>query len=131
MSKIPENYYYTTTHEWARLEEDNSYTIGVTEHAQYMLGEIVFVDLPPEDLQINAGEASALVESSKAAADIYAPISGVIVEVNETLESTPNLINQDPYDRGWLFRITPLEREEITKLMDAKAYESLLKLEAN
>jgi glycine cleavage system H protein len=131
MSKIPENLKYTTTHEWVRKEEDGSVTIGVTDHAQCMLGDLVFVELPEDDIELESGQECSVLESVKAAADIYSPISGVVTEVNEGLNSTPEVVNQSPYDGGWLFKLMPVSEKEFDKLLDAKAYEACVKAEAH
>lgn len=131
MSKIPKELLYTATHEWLRKEDDGSVTIGVTDHAQYMLGDLVFVDLPEEDLEITRGEECCVLESVKAAADVYAPISGTITEVNFELGNVPEAINKAPYSDGWLFRIIPADKEELKDLLDAQHYADCVKAEAH
>lgn len=108
MSNIPEKLQYTKTHEWIRKDED-SFVVGITDHAQTMLGDLVYVELPEAESSFDSGQECAVVESVKAAADIYCPFTGEIVEVNNAVIENPQLINQDPYGRGWLFRVRPVE----------------------
>lgn len=131
MSEIPNNLLYTPTHEWIRKEEDGSITIGVTDHAQYMLGDLVFVELPEDDVEIARGEECCVLESVKAAADVYAPVSGTITEVNIDLSGSPEAVNKSPYDQGWLFRMMPSDTEEFKSLLDAKHYADCVKAEAH
>src|SRR5690349_18765847 len=104
MTSLPSNLNYTTTHEWVRVE-NNVATVGITEHAQSLLGDLVFVDLPELKKPLAIGDEAAVVESVKAAADVYSPIDGEVVEVNSDLNDKPELINQDPYNKGWLFKV--------------------------
>jgi glycine cleavage system H protein len=122
MSNIPKELKYSNTHEWARTEEDGTITIGITDHAQELLGDVVFLEFPEVDSEVNAGDEAGVVESVKAASDIYAPISGTVIAVNDALEQSPGLINSDPYGEGWLFRIEPAEKQELNKLLTADAY---------
>jgi glycine cleavage system H protein len=122
MNNIPTELKYTTTHEWARLETDGNVTVGITEHAQALLGDIVFVELPECDSEVSAGNEAGVVESVKAASDIYAPINGTIIAINEALANAPDLVNTEPYVNGWLFRIQPLNIEELGELLDADSY---------
>lgn len=122
MSNVPQELKYATSHEWVRKELDGSFTVGITEHAQELLGDMVFVELPEVDAEVDAGEDVAVAESVKAASDIYAPITGEIVEINEDLEESPELVNSDPYGDGWLFRIRPTDTSELENLLDAEAY---------
>ena len=122
MSNLPADLKYTTSHEWIRSNSDGSVTIGITDHAQELLGDLVFVELPEEGSVLSAGEQCAVVESVKAASDVYAPIDGEIIAVNAALEDEPELVNSDPFDGGWLFRIQPAEPEQLAKLFDADAY---------
>ena len=119
----PDNLKYAASHEWARLEADGSVTIGITDHAQEALGDIVFLELPAVGRVVKAGEECAVVESVKAASDVYSPLDGVIVEVNEALADNPELINQDPYGEGWIFRIKTAST--LDALLDAAAYEAV------
>lgn len=122
MSNVPTNLKYTETHEWVRADGDGVYSIGITEHAQGLLGDMVFVDLPVPGNEVSPGDECAVAESVKAASDIYAPIGGTIVEVNNELSDSPELINSSPYDEGWLFRIHASDESDLEKLLDAEAY---------
>ncbi|MDT8410326.1 MAG: glycine cleavage system protein GcvH [Wenzhouxiangellaceae bacterium] len=122
MSDIPSELRYAETHEWAEQLEDGLVRVGVSDHAQEQLGDLVFIELPEEGAGITRGEACAVVESVKAASDIYAPISGEVVSVNETLADSPEIVNADPYGDGWLFTMRPTDEKEIEELMDAEAY---------
>lgn len=127
---IPKECRYTREHEWARLE-DGIVTIGVTDYAQEKLGEIVYVELPDENDEVRKDESFGVVESTKNASDVMAPISGKVVETNGTLEENPELINNDPYDEGWIIRIQPEDVAELDELMSADEYrEYLEKLES-
>ncbi|ANS87982.1 Glycine cleavage system H protein [Vibrio scophthalmi] len=113
---------FTDSHEWVRDNGDGTVTIGISEHAQEMLGDVVFVDLPEVEAEIDAGENFSLVESVKAASDIYAPVSGEIIEVNEELEDSPELINEEPYEGGWIVKVKLSDPEELNDLKDADEY---------
>ncbi len=126
MSEVPSELKYTSEHEWVRREEDGSMTIGITEHAQSALGELVFVEIPEVGSQVAAGDACAVVESVKAASDVYAPIGGEILAGNDALADAPEKVNEDPYTDGWLFRLRPDDDKDLDELMDAEAYEALL-----
>ena len=126
MSNIPEDLKYTATHEWVRLNDDGTVSVGITEHAQELLGDIVFVETPEIDAEFAAEEACCVVESVKAASDMYMPISGEIVDTNGALAETPEMINNSPYDDGWIFKIKPTHEDEIEGLMDAQTYEDSL-----
>lgn len=117
---------YTETHEWIETE-GNTGVIGITNHAQKQLGDIVYIELPKVGRQIKAGEEVAVLESTKAAADVYSPISGTILEVNEALKNQPELINQDSEKSGWLYKIQVSDPSEIEKLLDKSSYELLIK----
>ncbi len=119
--KIPKDLYYAETHEWVRVDDGFAY-IGITDYAQDSLGEIVFVDLPEEDDQITQGTEFAAIESVKAASDLNAPLSGVIVTVNEELEDNPELLNEDPYE-NWIIKIEIEDETELNKLLNAEEYE--------
>ena len=121
MSDVPSELKYTKSHEWLRVEEDGLITVGISDHAQELLGDLVFVELPETGTEFVAGDECCVVESVKAASDVYMPISGEIVEVNEALVDEPEIINSSPYDSGWLFKVQP-SAEEIKELMDADAY---------
>jgi len=116
---------FTKDHEWIRLEGDVA-TVGITDHAQNALGDVVFVDLPEPGRVVAAGEACAVVESVKAASDVYAPIAGKIIEVNAALSDDPGLVNREPSEGGWFFRIEPADAGEIAALMDEGAYHSFV-----
>ncbi|WP_046005554.1 glycine cleavage system protein GcvH [Pseudoalteromonas rubra] len=122
MSNIPSELKYATSHEWVRAEGDGTYTVGITEHAQELLGDMVFVDLPDVGDEVDAGEDCAVAESVKAASDIYAPIGGEIVAINEELEDSPESVNNDPYGDGWLFRVKASDESELENLLDAEGY---------
>ena len=122
MSNLPTELRYAASHEWARLEEDGSVVVGITDHAQDALGDVVFVELPEVGANVAMGSECSVVESVKAASDIYAPISGEILEVNEALEDAPETINTDPYGDGWMFRLRPDNEEQLNDLLDADGY---------
>ncbi|EOY3075174.1 glycine cleavage system protein GcvH [Vibrio hepatarius] len=113
---------FADSHEWVRDNGDGTVTIGISEHAQEMLGDVVFVDLPEVEDEIEAGDSFSLVESVKAASDIYAPISGEIVEINEELEDSPELINEEPYEGGWIAKVKMSDPSELGNLKDAEEY---------
>jgi glycine cleavage system H protein len=118
---VPDDFLYTETHEWLKREGDNV-RVGITDHAQSELTDVVYVELPKIDRQANAKEAIAVVESVKAASDIYAPVKGAIVEVNKALEADPGLINREPYGQGWIFVLKVDNADELKQLKDAAAY---------
>ena len=122
MSNIPSHLKYTESHEWVSAEGNGNARIGITDHAQEALGDLVFVELPVVGDEIGQGDPCAVVESVKAASDIYVPVSGLVVAINEDLESNPALINADPYGDGWLFELELLDAEELDGLKDAEAY---------
>ena len=122
MSEIPGDLHYTDTHEWLRQLDDGTLELGVTEHAQQALGDLVFVELPEEGAELSAGEGCVVVESTKAASDVYSPVDGEVVAVNEALTEHPENVNEDPYGEGWLVRIRPADGEMPANLMDADAY---------
>ncbi len=124
MSNIPSELRYASTHEWVRPEGDGVFTVGISEHAQDLLGDMVFVELPDVGDQVSAGDDIAVAESVKAASDVYAPISGEIVEVNESLEDSPEQVNADPYGDGWMFKIKADDPSEVDALLDAEGYEN-------
>jgi len=126
MSDVPEDLRYTRTHEWVRADEDGLYTIGITDHAQEQLGDLVFVELPEIGRHCEADEACMVVESVKAASDVYSPVAGEVVEVNEALADSPELVNKDPYGEGWMIRIRPDDPKALEGLMDAEAYRALI-----
>jgi len=123
MSHIPTELKYTKSHEWVRANEDGTITVGITDHAQTQLGDMVFVEMPEVGRTVTAGEECAVVESVKAASDVFSPVDGEVLKVNEALTETPELINQDPYGEGWLFRLQ--SSDSLDGLLDASAYEAL------
>ncbi|HNX53714.1 MAG TPA: glycine cleavage system protein GcvH [Pontiellaceae bacterium] len=118
---VPNDLYYAKTHEWLRID-DNMATVGITDFAQNQLSDITFVELPDVGREVEAGDEVAVVESVKAASDIYAPVAGTIVEVNVNLEDSPDMINASPYDAGWLFKIEVRKEEDVDNLMSAEEY---------
>ncbi len=122
---IPADLRYAKTHEWARLADDGLVSVGITDHAQDLLGDIVFLDLPPPGRKTAAGQECAVVESVKAAADIYAPVGGEVVATNQVVQDQPEQVNKDPY-AAWLFKIKPDDANQLAKLMDAEGYQRLL-----
>lgn len=129
MSKFPDDLKYTSSHEWVRYEEDGAVTVGISDHAQDALGDIVFIELPESDTQVSARNEVAVVESVKAASDIYAPVSGNVVAINDKLLETPEIVNTDPYGEGWFFKIVPIDENELEELLDADAYKELCEQE--
>ena len=121
MSDVPAELKYLSTHEWV-LIEDNIATVGVSDHAQELLGDLVYVELPEEGSSVSAGDSVGVIESVKAASDTYAPVTGEIVEVNGELEDSPERINHDPYGDGWMYKIQMDDSEEVSDLLDADAY---------
>ena len=124
MSQDPDNLYYAATHEWARLEADGSVTVGITEHAQQALGDVMYVELPLVGAVVLAAGFTGIVESVKAASDIYAPIAGMVLAVNDALADTPEQINEDPYGAGWFYRLQPEDPSQLNVLLDAEGYAS-------
>lgn len=124
MSSIPGDLKYASSHEWARVNGDGTITVGISDHAQSQLGDLVYVEIPEIGAKVNAGSACAVVESVKAAADVYSPVSGEIIAVNEALADTPELINEDPYGEGWLFRLK--SDDGLDALLDASSYEDAI-----
>ncbi len=131
MSEIPAELKFAETHEWARLDEDGLVTVGISDHAQSALGDVVFVELPELDTEVDAGAEAGVVESVKAASDIYAPVSGVVVAVNHQLEESPEIVNQDPYGDGWFFKIQPNDPADLTLLLDAEGYAEVCDADAH
>ena len=121
----PSDLRYATSHEWIRLEGDIA-TVGISDHAQEELTDVVFVELPALGRSVDAGDPTAVVESVKAASDIYAPISGEIIEVNPEVEGDPSLVNTDPYGKGWIFKLKVKDVNHVSKLLDASAYGTLI-----
>jgi glycine cleavage system H protein len=121
MKNIPKHLKFTSTHEWINSDQDDT-TLGITEHAQELLGDMVFVELPAVGTQVNAGDELGVVESVKAASDFYAPLSGVVTAVNQSVNENPALVNSDPYGAGWLVKLKANNPEEISALLDADQY---------
>ena len=121
-TEIPDDVRYAPSHEWARVEDDQV-IVGISDFAQQSLGDVVFVELPQVGDEVSAGNEACVVESVKAAADVYSPISGTVVEVNEALEEEPEMVNQDPFGDGWFFKVQPTDLDELDELLDADAYE--------
>lgn len=130
MSDIPKELRYTKSHEWVRVMEDGHLEVGITDHAQEMMGDMVFVELPEVGSAVNAGEDCAVVESVKAASDVYAPVSGDIVEINDSLSDNPETVNKQPYQDGWMFRMRPADDSEVDGLLDAQTYEEVVEAES-
>lgn len=129
MSNTPNELRYSTSHEWARLEADGTVSIGISDHAQAALGDVVFIELPEVGAQLEAGQGAGVVESVKAASDIYSPISGKVIAINEELADQPELVNSEPYD-SWFFRVNPSNPAELEQLLDAAAYQAACSADA-
>lgn len=124
MSNTPRNLKYTKSHEWVRRESDDTLTVGITDHAQDLMGDLVYVELPEAGRKLAAGKEVAVVESVKAASDVYAPVSGEITASNAALADAPETINKDPYGEGWMFKIRPSNPADLNSLLDAGAYDA-------
>ncbi len=127
---FPNNLKYTASHEWVKTETDGTLTVGITEHAQELLGDMVFVEAPSVGRKLTAKEECAVVESVKAAADVYAPVSGEVISANSALDSTPEQINSDPYG-AWIFKLKPNNATDVSALLDANAYQAVIDSEAH
>jgi glycine cleavage system H protein len=123
MSHTPSELKYASTHEWARLEEDGTVTVGITDHAQDALGDVVFVELPELGANLDAGDEAGVVESGKAASDIYAPVGGEVIEINERLDNEPEVVNADPYNDGWFYKLKPVDAQDLDQLLSAEDYQ--------
>lgn len=130
MKKLPKLLKYTPTHEWVRIEENNIVCVGITAHAQELLGDIVYAELPSTKKNVRKNEEVCVLESVKAAADVYAPLSGVVTEINTALSETPELINSDSYEQGWLFRLQFSDASELEHLLDLATYQQQILVEA-
>ena len=126
MSKIPDDLLYTKEHEWAKTEPGKIVSIGVTDHAQDQLGEIVYVELPELNTEVTKDETFGVIESTKSVSDLYAPISGIVLEVNAIAVDGPEVVNEDPYEEGWLIKIQPSDAAELDELMTADEYETFV-----
>lgn len=122
MNKFPEELKYVTSHEWVSIDDDGIATVGISDHAQDALGDIVFVELPEVGTEVSVKDEVAVVESVKAASDIYSPLSGEIIDINESLLDSPEVVNASPYENGWFYKIKPKHETELDDLMDAEAY---------
>lgn len=122
MSEIRNELKYLSSHEWARVEEDGTVTIGISDHAQESLGDVVYVECPEVGSSVTMGEQAGVVESVKAASDIYSLVSGEVIAINETLEENPEIVNESPYDDGWFFKVKPSELSELEEALDSEAY---------
>ena len=123
MSQTPNELKYASSHEWARLEEDGTVSVGISDHAQEALGDVVFVELPEVGTVLAAGDDAGVVESVKAASDIYAPVGGEVIGINEKLEDEPEMVNNDPYNDGWFFKLRPSDTNELEALLSAGDYQ--------
>jgi len=123
MSQTPSELKYASSHEWARLEEDGTITIGISDHAQDALGDVVFVELPDVGSALAAGDEAGVVESVKAASDIYAPVGGEVIAINEKLEDEPETVNADPFNDGWFFKLQPSDTSELEAMLSAEDYQ--------
>ena len=119
---VPSELKYTKSHEWVRVDDDGIATVGITDHAQELMGDLVFVELPEVGAELGAGAECAVVESVKAASDVYSPVTGEVIEANELLADSPETINQDAYEEGWIYRVRLSDPSELDALMDADAY---------
>jgi len=122
MSEVRSELKYLASHEWARVEEDGTVTVGISDNAQSSLGDVVYVEAPEVGSDVSAGDQAGVVESVKAASDIYSPISGVVIAINEALEDEPETVNSSPYDDGWFFKVQPSNVDELADALDADAY---------
>ena len=123
MSQTPNELKYARSHEWARLEENGTITVGITDHAQEALGDVVFVELPDVGTALAAADDAGVVESVKAASDIYAPVGGEVIEINGLLEDEPEMVNTDPYNEGWFYKLQPSDTSELEALLSAEDYQ--------
>lgn len=125
MSEVRSELKYLSSHEWARVEEDGTVTIGISDHAQEALGDVVYVESPEVGSAVTAGEEAGVVESVKAASDIYSPVSGEVIAINEALEDEPEIVNGSPYDDGWFFKVKPSDLSELDGALDADGYQAI------
>ncbi len=124
--ETPGDLKFAESHEWARLNDDGTITVGISFHAQEQLGDLVFVEAPEVDLVVAAEEALAVVESVKAASDIYAPVAGTVIEINEALADSPEIINDSPFEDGWIFKLQPENKDDLNSMMAAGEYDSMV-----
>jgi len=130
MSNIPKDLKFCKSHEWVKKEDDSHVIVGISMHAQGLLGDLVYVELPEVGKQYSSGEECCVVESVKAASDVYCPLTGTVTEVNTTLEDAPEQVNSEPYDNGWLFKLEVADASELEKLINADEYETMIAEEA-
>lgn len=126
MSEVRSEYKYLSSHEWACLEADGTVTVGITDHAQEALGDVVFVELPEVGSTVTAGQEAGVVESVKAASDIFSPVSGEVIAINEALEDAPETVNGSPFDDGWFFKVKPSDVDELSDALDAEGYKAAI-----
>lgn len=124
--KTPNDLKYTKSHEWVKIEADGTLTVGITDHAQALMGDMVYVELPEAGRKVEANKECAVVESVKAASDVYAPVTGEVTTANSGLSDSPETVNKDPYGAGWMFKMKAANKAEVNGLLDAKAYEALV-----
>ena len=124
MSETPQELRYTNTHEWARVEPDGTVCVGISDFAQEALGDVVFIELPEVGMEVSSGAETAVIESVKAASDIYSPVSGEILRVNEDLNDNPDLVNSEPYHSGWMFVVQPFDTDPTADLLNAEQYQA-------
>jgi glycine cleavage system H protein len=129
--KTPNELKYTKSHEWVKIESDGTLTVGITDHAQELMGDMVYVELPEVGRKLDVGKECAVVESVKAASDVYAPVAGEVSAVNGAVADTPETVNKDPYGAGWMFKLKPASKADADKLLDAKAYAALVASETH
>jgi len=129
MSELPGDLKYSKSHEWVRVNDDGTVTVGITDHAQEQLGDMVYVEVPEQGRELEAEEACAVVESVKAASDVYTPLAGTIVEANAALADAPEAINQDAYGAGWLMKLKPASGDALNDLMDPDTYQEFIDAE--
>lgn len=126
MSEVRSELKYLSSHEWARVEEDGTVTVGISDHAQDSLGDVVYVECPEVGSEVTAGDQAGVVESVKAASDIYSPVSGEVIAINEALEDAPETVNASPYDDGWFFKVRPSDVAELDDALDSEGYQGAL-----
>lgn len=129
MSEVRSELKYMPSHEWARVEDDGTVTVGITDHAQDSLGDVVYVETPEVGSRVSAGEEAGVVESVKAASDIFSPVSGEVIAINEALEDEPETVNSSPYDDGWFYKVKPTDLAELDGILDADGYQALAEAE--
>jgi len=129
MSELPGDLKYSKSHEWVRVNEDGTVTVGITDHAQDQLGDMVYIEVPEQGRELEVEEACAVVESVKAASDVYTPLAGTVVEANEALADSPEAVNQDAYGAGWLMKLKPASSDAVNELMDPDAYQEFIDAE--